>query len=43
MTPITSDLEGYELFWSRMIWRLLIGLGLLLVPVYLALYAIWRK
>jgi len=43
MTPITSDLEGYAVFWNRLIWRLLIGLGLLLLPVYLALYAIWRK
>ena len=43
MTPITSDLEGYARFWRRMIWRLLIGFGVLLVPVYMALYAIWKK
>ncbi len=41
--PITSDLAGYALFWDRMIWRLIVSLALISLPIDVLLFMLWRK
>ncbi len=41
--PITSDLAGYAAFWSRVVACIVVSLGVLLAPVYVLLFLIWRK
>ncbi len=43
MVPLTSDLGGYILFWNRMIWRLVLALVGVSVPIIWLLWQIWRK
>ncbi len=43
MVPITSDLAGYAEFWSRAIWRLILALFLISLPIDALLFLIWRK
>jgi hypothetical protein len=43
MTPITTDLSGYEIFWTRWLVRLSVGGSVFAVVVLVLLFLIWRK
>lgn len=43
MVPITSDLAGYAEFWSRALWRLILALFVISLPIDVLLWLIWRK
>jgi len=43
MVPVTSDLAGYVAYWNRTLVYVGVGAFLLLTPVYVLLYRLWRK